>query len=229
MKKVKLNIFLGYLVLVIVASLTSILGIYIGEKVRQAEEASKVIVQEEKPSQYPDWDSIKGKNPDQRVTKANITLECPQNGCASNKPATVDFDGIHKRYIVRGVFSRAYLYFEGSVDYNRPLTVWDDVYFSLNGIGGHLIPEDNTLPVPPSDITRYLYDLRSISYFPSIRDKEKKINRQNDVNLFILLQNWTTLDVTVSISSNRPGRVMKEVSIYYECFEGRTCSIEKVE
>ena len=128
---------------------------------------------------------------------------------------------------MKGKFSRAYLYIEATVDYHRPLTVWDDFYFKVSGIGGHLINDSNLLPVPPSDISRFLYDLRSISYFPSIRDKEIDTNKQSNINLFALLQNSITLDITASISSDRAGRVMKEVSIYYECFERSNCSIQE--
>ena len=181
----------------------------------------------ELPSQYPDWDAIKGKNPDTKILPIRITSECPHDECVSDKPATIEFDGINKKYEVLGKFSRSYLYIEATVDYKRPLTVWDDFYFKVNGLGGHLISDYNLLPVPPSEISRFLYDLRSISYFSSIRDKEGNINKQLDINLFALLQNGIILDITAAISSDRPGRVMKEVSIYYECFEGSNCSIKE--
>ena len=179
------------------------------------------------PSQYPDFDAIKGPRPDLKITPIKITDSCPSSGCRNDKPATIDFDGISKHYEVRGKFARAYLYIEAFVDYNRPLTVWDDFYFKVNGLGGHLISDSNLLPIPPSDISRFLYDLRSISYFPSIKDKEKNISKKLNIDLFTLIQNGITLDITAAISSNRPGRIMKEVSIYYECFEGSECSIQE--
>ncbi|MBI4120029.1 MAG: hypothetical protein HY454_01045, partial [Parcubacteria group bacterium] len=219
-----------YLILVLVAVVTSTAGIYIGSKIKEAEKPPQVIVQQpEPPSQYPDWDAIKGKNPDTKILSIRLTSDCQPDGCVNNKPATVEFDGIHKQYEVRGKFSRAYLYIEAVVDYKRPLTVWDDFYFKVNGLGGHLISDTNLLPVPSSEISRFLYDLRLISYFPSIRDKEKNTNQQVDINLFALLQNGITLDMTAAISSDRPGRIMKEVSIYYECFEGSDCSIKEKE
>lgn len=216
---------LGYIVLILVAGVTSVTGFYLAKKIEKAEKPPQIISE---PSQYPDWDAIKGKNPDPKIKVINITSDCPLGGCVNDEPATVDFDGIHKRYKVIGKFSRAYLYIEALVDYQRPLTVWDDVYFQTNGLGGHLIPDSNTLPVPPSDIARYIYDLRSISYFPTIKDKENKINKQNNINLFVLLQNGINIDMVVSVSSNRPGRVLREISIYYECFEGSNCAIEEV-
>ena len=228
MKETNSKVFWGYLILVLVAVITSTAGIYIGSKVKEAEKPSQVIVQQpEPPSQYPDWDAIKGKNPDTKILPVRLTSDCPPDGCVNNNPATVEFDGIHKKYEVRGKFSRAYLYIEAMVDYRRPLTVWDDFYFKVNGLGGHLIGDRNLLPVPPSDISRLLYDLRSVSYFPTIRDKERNTNEQLDINLFALLQNGIILDVTAAISSDRPGRTLKEVSIYYECFEGSECSIQE--
>lgn len=222
MKKINLNIITGYIVLLIIAVGTSVIGVYIVKKIQTQ------VVQEEKPSQYPDYFAIKGKNPDPKIKQVMITEDCPRDGCVNDKPATVDFDGIKKRYKVKGRFARAYLYIEAKVDYNRPLTVWDDVYFRINGLGGHLIPNDNVLPVPPAEFSSYLYDLRSISYFSTLKDKEKRVTKQTNINLFVLLQNGINLNIITSISSDRPGRVMKEVSIYYECFEGSDCSITEI-
>ena len=228
MKKINLNILIGYIVLIVIAVGTSVIGVYIVRKIQREQPPQVVIVKpEEKPSQYPDYDAIKGKNPDQKIRAVYITSECPAEGCINNNPATIEFDVIHKKYRVSGKFSRAYLYIEAVVDYQRPLTVWDDFYFKMSGLGGHLISDSNLLPVPPSDISRFLYDLRSISYFPSIRDKERNINEQLSINLFTLLQNGITLDITAAISSDRPGRIMKEVSVYYECFEGSECDIQE--
>jgi len=186
------------------------------------------VISEPKPSEYPDYDAIKGKSPDAEIKAAVITENCPVAGCVNNKPATIDFDGIAKTYQIKGKFARAYLFIEALVDYKRPLTVWDDFYFKIDNIGGHLIPDENILPVPPSDTSRYLYDLRSISYYPSIKDKEQKINKQVNANLFSLLIDGSIVQFTASISSDRAGRVMKEVAIYYECFEGSECSIEEI-
>lgn len=228
MKKININILVGYAVLLIIAVGTSVVGVYIVRKIQKEQPPQVVIVKpEEKPSQYPDYDAIKGKNPDPKIRTVRITSGCPADGCVNNNPATIEFDGINKKYAVIGKFSRAYLYVEAVVDYQRPLTTWDDFYFKISGLGGHLINDENLLSVPPSDISRLLFDLRSISYFPSIKDKENKSNQQLNINLFNLLQDGITLDVTAAISSDRPGRIMKEVSIYYECFEGSDCSIQE--
>lgn len=226
MRKISLNILVGYTALLVIAVATSVIGVYIVRKVQREQPPQVVIVKpEEKPSQYPDYDAIKGENPDPKIKAVRVTDVCPSEGCINDKPATIDFDGITKQYRVSGKLSRAYLYVEAMVDYKRPLTVWDDIYFKINGFGGHLISDNNLLPVPPSEITRSLYDFRSISYYPNIKDKERKMNRQDNISLFSLLQDGIVLDITTSISSDRPGRVMKEIAIYYECFEGSDCVI----
>jgi len=186
------------------------------------------VLSEPEPSKYPDYTAIKGINPDPKIKSVNITVDCPEEGCKNDKPATIEFDGIERRYKVKGIFSRAYLYIEAVVDYGRPLTSWDDFYFKANNLGGHLITDENLLPIPASAFTRYLYDLRSISYYPSIDDKSERKNKKYSFNFFDLLKNDTMLNIVAAISSDRPGRIMKEVSIYYECFEGSGCNIEEI-
>ncbi|MFZ5982476.1 MAG: hypothetical protein ACOYS2_02825 [Patescibacteria group bacterium] len=174
-------------------------------------------------TKFPDYDAIKGNNPDLKIKNINIASDY-----VNNKSATIDFDGVEKDYIVKGKFSRAYLYIEAFVDNNRPLTSWDDIYFSMNYMGGHLITDDNLLPVPEGDSSRYLYNLNSISYFPKIKDKEQNKNEKKDMNLFWMLQDGNPISFHVSVSSNRPGRVIKEASIYYECLDNYECSIEEI-
>lgn len=200
------------------------------EKIKNelAEELTNVIEESKtKPSEYPDYDAIKGKIPDPKITHEELTKDCPAGGCVNDKPASKDFDGITKTYKITGKFSRAYLFIEVLVDYTRPLTIWDDIYFTMNGMGGHIVSEENILLVPTSDKSRYLYDLRSMSFYPTIENKEKKENKKTNLNLFSLLQDTMEINTKVTISSDRPGRVMREISIYYECFEGSECSIEE--
>lgn len=217
---------LGYLVLILIACITSVVGFYIAKKIELAEKPPQAIIQ---PSEYPDWDTIKGKNPNPDIKRVLITKDCPQGGCKSDEPASEQLDAIDKHYEVKGRFSRAYLYAEAIVDYGRPLTAWDDIYFKMNSFGGHLIKDENLLPVPPGETSIHLYDFRSISYYPTMEDKENRENRHNNINIFYILQDSITLDVRVFISSDRPGRIMKEVAIYYECFEGSDCSIEETQ
>jgi|GEM_PF-2949485 hypothetical protein len=191
-----------------------------------SEDIKKEILDNEKggeKSKFPDYDAINGSNPDSKIKNINISSDY-----VNNKPATIDFDGVRKDYIVKGQFSRAYLCLDAFVDNNRPLRSWDDIYFTINDMGGHLIPDENALPVPSGDSSKYLYNLNSISYFPRIQDKEQNKNKKDNMNLFWMLQDGNNLSVHVSISSNRPGRVINEASIYYECLEGSSCSIEEI-
>lgn len=219
---------LGYIVLIIIAGVTSVIGFYVAKKIEKAEQPPQIISQPiEKATKYPDFDVIKGSSKSAEIKQLNITKDCPENGCINNKPASLDFDGINKTYLAAGKFSRAYLYIEALADYNRPLTSWDDVFFTINGLGGHLVDDANNLPVPSGDTSRVLYNLRSVSFYYDLDDKLNQRNLQSNVNLFSLLQDGYTLNIVVTLSSDRPGRVLREVSIYYECFQGSRCSIDE--
>jgi hypothetical protein len=178
------------------------------------------------PSEYPDYDAIKGLNPDQKIKKIEITLNCP-NKCTNDQSATADFDGIEKNYRAVGKFSRAYVYADVAVDYKRPLTSWDDLYLRIGGFGGHIILDENLLPVPAGQSSRYLFNMKSISYYSSLANKTAK-KSSNNIDFFSVLQNENEFHVHASISSNRPGRVMREISIYYECLDGSQCYVEEV-
>ena len=124
MKKIDISILTGYIVLILVATITSVVGISIIKKIQKENQPTLQI----QPSQYPDYDAIKGNKSDQGIVRLDITKNCPNN-CVNNNSALVVFDGIHKKFLVVGKISRAYLYIEGMVDYSRPLTSWDDFYF----------------------------------------------------------------------------------------------------
>lgn len=210
-----------YGIIIIAASFASIGSSYIVNRIKTAEKpipSPTLLI--EKPSVYPDYDVIKGTNPDPKIKPVNFTEDCQGGGCVNYNPATKDFDGIKKNYSVKGKISRAYLYVEVAVDKNRPLTKYDDFYFTMNYQGGHLSTDENLLPVPPSNISIYLYDLRSISYSYNGRNFK-------NVNFLNLLQGGANFNIHTSVSSDRPGRVLKEVSIYYECFENSECGIVK--
>lgn len=231
MKKISLNVFLGYLVLTIVAVVTSVTGIYVAKKIENKSPQQDKTIEAPKvqPSQFPDYDAIKGNNVDPKIKRANITSDCKQpEGCISDKPAQSKFDDITKKYSVKGKFSRAYLYIEALVDYKRPLTSWDDIYFKINGKGGHLVPDGNVLPTPPGSTSTYLYNMSTVSYHESLADKIKNPLKPQPIDMFSLITDGSTIKIITTVSSYRPGRVLKEVSIYYECFEGSNCSITEI-
>lgn len=217
------------IIVVVIAGITSFTGVYIARQIEKKQDIKLAEVIKGLPSQHPDYDVIKGKDVDPKIIKqVNITSDCKQpEGCVSDKPAQSNFDGITKKYNVKGEFSRAYLYIDAKVDYKRPLTSWDDIYFKINGIGGHLIPEGNVLPTPLGDSSTYLYNMRPIPYYPTLEDKMKK-NKPEYFDMFSLLKDGSTIKIITTVSSYRPGRVLKEVSIYYECKAGTKCSIDEV-
>lgn len=245
--KISKEVLVGWSILIVVAVITSLLGIYISKnfedksniedfkkevikKTTELEKKSEEIEELVKPkkSEFPDYYNLKGKNLNKNVKQLLITNDCPEGGCGNDNTATKEFDGIEKKYKVTGKFTRAYLYIDAMVDYNRPLSIWDDVYFNIYWQGGHLIPDGNILPVPASDSSVYLYDMRSVSYYPKIKDKELKINKVTNRNLFNILKDGRIMKIHTSLSSDRSGRVLKEVSIYYECVLDSDCSIEEI-
>lgn len=221
-KKLPGEVMIVYAIIILAASLASIGSSYIINRIKIAENQTPAPIVE-KPSVYPDFDAIKGENSDPNIKSIKITSDCLAEGCVNNKPASIDFDGIEKKYLVKGGFTRAYLYIEAAVDYSRPLTIYDDFYFLFNNWGGHLLTNENLLPVPPSDDSRFLYDLRSVSYF--VKRAGGKIQTFENINFFVFLQNGTIFDIRTTVSSDRPGRVIKEVSLYYQCLNGTECSI----
>jgi hypothetical protein len=231
---IKFSLLAGYTILILITVLSWTLSntIINGIKKNAAKEASEqlatVYPTPPLPSQYPDFDTIKGDSVDSKIKNIKITDGCATGGCVNNNPASIEFDGIKKKYKTSGKFARVYLYIESMVDYKRPLTNWDDIFFTINNQGGHLIPDGNSLPVPPSNISRYLYDLRSISFYPSVMDKSRKIRMMSNIDFFYFFENESNLNTWVSVSSNRPGRILKEVSIYYECLKDSICEISEI-
>jgi len=220
--KLKVGVIVTYVALLLIAGFASVVSNYVIKRSRiNDNQTSTLGTVLEKPSSYPDYDAIKGHNPDPAIKTAKLTADCEPNGCLNESPASKDFDGIEKLFLIKGKFSRAYLYIEAAVDHNRPLTIYDALYFTIDNWGGHLLSNENLLPVPPSDISKYLYDLRSISY-----SSGKKVF--NNINFFALMQNGITLDIHASVSSDRPGRVLKEVSIYYQCAEASNCAVDEI-
>jgi hypothetical protein len=223
-KIIALSIAFGALIFVI--SLILFSGYLLSSNTSTTDQISINLAQ----SQYADFNVIKGNNKDENINTLNITDICPKGGCVKATSAAISFSGIERKYKVVGKFSRAYLYIDAQVDYSRPLTSWDDIYFKINDMGGHLVSnDDNSLSVPPSNASsRYLYNLSSVSYFPTGSNKMRKTNENKNINLFNLLQDTAQLNINVTVSSDRPGRVLREVSIYYECTEGSSCVINEI-
>ena len=214
------DLVIAYLVILAVVGSATFASSYVVKKLRLSDKQTPPPVSASiSPSQYPDYDAIKGENPDKTINLIRFTDDCPENGCKNNTPANIDFDGIKKDYKITGKISRGYLYIEAAVDNNRPLTNYDDFYFTVNYVAGHLVPESNQLPVPPSNISRYLFDLRYVPY----RSGSVKI-----ADLLNVISKSQTINIHASVSSNRPGRLIKDVSIYYQCATDSTCNIQEI-
>lgn len=166
---------------------------------------------EEKPIKpiYSVYDITRGEHIDSNIKNIDITSVCSKNGCIDH-PVINNLLSISQKYKVTGEFSKMYLYVKAFVDYDKPLTSWDSLYFKIDNTGGHLDQYNEfKLPVPESDIGGYLYDL--------------KLTSPN--NFFGTIINERNINAIVGVASARKGRILKEAKIYYECFQDSDCSI----
>lgn len=167
-----------------------------------------------KPSEYPDYEAYKS-------LPNKIIL-------VNNNPSfvTKDYKKIgeaEKQFLVKGKFNRAYIFIDVSVDNGSPLTVYDSIYILLKNKGGHIL-RNKSLPIPPSDTTQLLYDMREIPYITSIPYSENKqqlfadwldeINLKESASFYAFLSSW------------RPGGLIKEITIAFECEENSNCDIK---
>ncbi len=166
-----------------------------------------------KPLGFPDYEAYKSFSKKVTLIQDQISF------------VTKDYERIgevSKNLSLTGKFRRAYIFIDVSVDNGKPLTVYDSIYFTLNYKGGHIL-RNKSLPMPTSDTTQLLYDMREIPFIESIPYSESK------QPLFV---DWLTeLDSKESIlfhtflSSWRPGGLIKEITIAFECEENSECDI----
>ncbi|MBU0613134.1 hypothetical protein KKB10_03900 [Patescibacteria group bacterium] len=179
------------------------------------------------PSEYPDYVAIKGEkaDPDMRQFIIGVNKEV-KFGAEESNIATLG--GITKRIKVNGELSRAYLFFEGTVD-GLPLSAFDDLYLLINNAkGGHIVEDDNYLPTPPGDTTKILLNLKSVTYYPKIINKRSETNKKLNIDLFSNFEVDEIIEIFSFISSERSPRITNELSIYYECKEGVECSLDPI-
>ncbi|MFH0853476.1 MAG: hypothetical protein V1853_03655 [bacterium] len=178
------------------------------------------------PSEYPDYVAIKGEKKDPDIIKLELfNNKSDEFGAVEGDSSTLG--GTTFNLTVTGSLSRAYLFFEGTID-ELPLSAFDDLYFLVNNFyGGHIINDDNSLPTPPGDTTKILLDLRSVSYYPTIVNKRQETNKRINISLFDQFIDGKDVVVYTFISSERSPRVYNELSIYYECENESDCKIVK--
>ena len=129
---------------------------------------------------------------------------------------------VRKQLSPTGKFSRAYIFIGASVDNGRPLTVYDSIFVCLNNKRCHIL-RNQTLPVPASDITQLLYDMRNVPCIKNIPYSETKeplaYDWLKEINLGKEIPFYTFL------SSSRRGGLIKEITIAFECEENSNCNI----
>lgn len=221
----------GWLVLLLTIIISAAGAYFVGSIINNNKNINSTInqnINQPIPSEYPDFVAIKGDKKDPDIKILLLASDKQVNfGAIEGDKSTLD--GVTSRFKVTGKLSRAYLFFEGTVD-QLPLSAFDDLYFLVNQAkGGHIIIDNNSLPTPSGDTTKILVDLRSVSFYPKIDDKRKDINKQINFDFFSLLTDGKTVQIDSFISSERNPRYIKELSIYYECEAGTVCSLEQVE
>lgn len=200
-----ITLVIGSLAIILVLSSISLVNFYLNKKFPKEPEI--------KPSEFPDYEAYKSFERKTILVKDNLSF------------VTKDYKKIgevKKQFFVEGQFRRAYLFVNASVDNGMPLTIYDSIYITLNQKGGHIL-RNKSLPMPASDTTQVLYDMREIPFIENIPYSESK------QPLFV---DWLTeLDSKESIlfhtflSSWRPGGLIKEITIAFECEENSECDI----
>jgi len=166
-----------------------------------------------KPSEYPDFDLINATN---TTFKKILIVENAESFVLSG-----DIVGrIKKTLHPVGSFQRMYIYVEASVDQGKPLSVYDDLYMTFNGEGGHVRPADS-LTTPPNTLSSLLYPAKALPY----GELGKKPTYVADI--LAVFNAAKTLGVDMFLSSARRGGLISEVAIYYECAIGSDCSVSQ--
>lgn len=160
------------------------------------------------PSQYPDYDllsSFKSINIAQNIKSYVIGNQ---------------IDGrVQKTLHTTGSIDRMYISIQALVDNGKPLSVYDDVYLTFNNVGGHVSPSDS-LPTPPSTISDLLYSAQELPY-GALNSTNKK-----DLDVLKMFNDDNKLGVDVFLSTARPGGLIKNFTIYYECTSNQSCNIQ---
>lgn len=164
------------------------------------------------PSEYPDYEAF------QSLQNRLVIVQDRDTYSPKNQPI---IGRLIQQLTVSGEFSRIYIYIEASVDDGKPLTQWDSIYMTMNGVGGHLF-RPNTLKVPGDTITKLLYGLNEVPII-SLPYSEKKT--PSAVNWFNQFVDGNVIRYDTFISSLRPGGKLKLIEIRYECEIDGGCEI----
>ena len=211
---------IGYIVLILVAGTTSVVGFYIAKKIEKSKQPPQIIVQTiEKQivatstSLYPEFDFLS--------TMENLVL---LSGVKSYTPNEDIETYSHKKYFqITGEFSKIYLYIEASFN-NDKLTGGQDLYVKFQSQGGHI--KNKSLLVPEGKISRFLYDADNIQYVETVKNPKIEavswLDIFNDVGI-----SGGTIRMDTFISSQKEARIEK-IDIYYQCSRDVECSIIEI-
>lgn len=212
MKKIELNTFTGYGILLLIGVITSTIGIFLvirlAPKTPQPPTVvtSTPVVVTPQPSEFPDYYTA--------LKLASTTVALNVSG-ATNTLMTV------------GTFQKIYFLITAHVNDDSPLSpVYDDVFVNVSPIpqppiqkkySGHLSVKDS-LETPPGSVSTLLYSANSLK----LKDLQTgNITTVNAINIFSTYRN---IYFGTQLSSNNPGTIEQFV-IYFECAHDSKCSI----
>jgi len=98
----------------------------------------------------------------------------------------------------------------------KPLGIYEDIYFKVNGIGGHIIPDYNLLETQEEDnSTTYLLNLASITFKPSINSKNSEV--KESFNFLELINTSKEVDIIIDVSSNNKLKTIIKSELAITC------------
>lgn len=147
------------------------------------------------------------------------------NSVTNNEPEKT----IKKTILTEGNISKAFLYVVASVDAVK-LDEYSDIYIVIGGYiddtwiesGGHLI-ENRSLKTPKSqERTEMLFNLSDVKYKENFGDSNIDVVSANWLSII----NSSNIEFVTAFSSTEKQGLIEEISIFYECVEGTTCSLK---
>jgi len=186
----------------------------INEKSQPQEQLTIATPQPATQLQYPDYENFNSMNilkiAENHKIKGNV---------ATGKSLTATFNLNEKNSI-----ESAYIYIEASVN-GKPLGFYDDIYLKINNKGGHLMLDNNLLPVPQKEnVSTYFLPLASISYKPS-RDAKKETFEVNH-DFLANINETQSVDIMAHINSKKKNKVLIKVQIGYACIDKKGCTLQ---
>jgi len=220
MKEIKFNVLLGYLILVLVAAITSAVGLYIASKFKEeplpTPPPPPPVATSTPISLHPEFDSLSEAERFEKLILLPRVKSYTPNGDVETYS--------HRKYLQPvGELSRMYLYTEVSFNGGK-LTGARDLYVKFNNLGGHI--KNRPLPVPDSSISRLLYDSDNIQYVETIMNP--KIEAVSWLDIFSTaaeLGKNVRMDV---FASSREEAWIEKMELYYQCAREVECSIIEV-